>query len=74
MNTSYFLVKEGQVVPPFVKVSFEFSSSFRESVVRRTNTAESNVFSFFASFYRCNVSFFKYKFQIVTFLFFTPVF
>ena len=41
MNTSYFLVKEGQVVPPFVKVSFEFSSSFRESVVRRTNTAES---------------------------------
>ena len=41
MNTSYFLVREGQVVSPFVKVSFEFSSSFRESVVRRTNTAES---------------------------------
>ena len=41
MNTSYFLVKEGQVVSPFVKISFEFSSTFRESVVRRTNTAES---------------------------------
>ena len=41
VDTSYFLVKEGQVVSPFVKVSFEFSSSFRESVVRRTNTAES---------------------------------
>ena len=34
---------------------------------------KSQRFSFFASFYRCNISFFKYKFQIVTFLFFTPV-
>ena len=41
MNTSYFLVKEGQVVSPFVKVRFEFNSAFSESVVRRTNTAES---------------------------------
>jgi len=41
VNTSYFLVKERQVVSPFVKISFEFSSAFRESVVRRINTAES---------------------------------
>ena len=42
VNTSYFLVKERQVVSPFVKISFKFSSAFCESVVIRTNTAESN--------------------------------
>ena len=41
VNTSYLLVKERRVVSPFVKISFEFSSAFCESVVRRTNTAES---------------------------------
>ena len=33
-----------------------------------------NVSVFSPVFYRWNISFFKYKFQIVTFLFFTPVF
>ena len=45
LNTSFILVKERQVVSPFVKISFEFSSAFRESVVRRTNTAESKSYA-----------------------------